>query len=109
MNTNRRNTKTTASSPRASRVATTKGLKKYNMDDWGKKGNDYGKKLAKEYDAKEKFGGNKFDKKDMNSYGEKWADKSGKEKKGKFEEWGQDQKWKTDKGKVGDGSSSKKV
>ena len=79
-----------------------KGLKKYNMDDWGKKGNDYGKKLAKEYDAKEKFGGNKFDKKDMNSYGEKWADKSGKEKKGKFEEWGQDQKWKTDKGKVGD-------
>lgn len=77
-----------------------KGAKKYSMDDWLKKGNDYGKKGEKHYDGKDKWGDSKYEKKDMNNYGEKWADKKGKEKKGKFEEWGQDKKWKTDKGKV---------
>ena len=78
-----------------------KGSKKYGMDEYDKKGNDYGKNGFKKYDMKDKYGNQKYEKKDMNAFGEKWADKNGKENKGKWEEWADNKKWKSDKGKVG--------
>jgi len=77
-----------------------KGSKKYSGNEYNKKGGDWGKTGHKKYDSGDKWGTNKWDKKSMNQFGDKWGENSGKKNAGNWEEWADNSKWKTDKGKV---------